>query len=107
MSASKTDDTWHPATLDTVKRILKEQLDICSPAEALAFRRYAVEPFEACLIRYGKKEVAVIVARKQQVALYWEDVEEGFNISPMSSEGMILEHYCNQDTLGEAIRAWL
>ncbi len=39
--------------------------------------------------------------------MYWEDVEEGFNISGLSSDGMILEHGCNQDELHTALQRWL
>jgi len=38
--------------------------------------------------------------------MYWEDVEEGFNTSPIGSDGMILEHRCNQDELCQALGYW-
>ena len=39
--------------------------------------------------------------------MYWEDVEEGFNISPLTPDGRVLEHWCNQDDLGIALNHWI
>jgi hypothetical protein len=46
------------------------------------------------------------VARKGDEVMYFEDVEDGFNFSPISAEGKILEHWCNQDELQHALRRW-
>jgi hypothetical protein len=49
----------------------------------------------------------VVVARNGGEVVYWEDVEEGFNLSPIDNNGLIVEHSCNQDDLGIALRPWL
>jgi hypothetical protein len=49
----------------------------------------------------------VVVARRGDEVMYWEDVEEGFNISPITSDGQVLQHWCNQDELGSALNAWI
>jgi len=49
----------------------------------------------------------VVVARKGQEVIYWDDVEEGFNVSPISERGQILQHWCNQDELRHALNAWI
>jgi len=54
-------------------------------------------------VRYGKEESVVVVAKKSNEVVYWEDVEEGFNISVMGPTGFILEHWCSQDELGDAL----
>ena len=48
-------------------------------------------------MRYGKMETVVVVARNGDRVIYYEDVEDGFNVSPLSSDGQVLEHWCNQD----------
>ena len=52
-------------------------------------------------------ETVVVVARKGEEVIYWEDGEEGFNVSPIAQDGRILEHWCNQDELGHALNAWI
>jgi hypothetical protein len=52
-------------------------------------------------------ENVVVAARRGEEVIYWEDVEEGFNLSPIAPDGRILEHWCNQDALGLALNAWI
>ena len=98
---------WHPATVDEVKKIVRDDLAECDEEQILAFKKYAVEPYVAPILRYGQMENAVIVARRGDEVIYWEDVEEGFNLSPVSPNGQILEHWCNQDELRFALNAWI
>jgi len=107
MLAPETSEGWRPETIDAVKRTVKQDLTACTPEEAEAFGRYAIEEYEARLVRFGRLEHVVVVARKGNEVMYWEDVEEGFNISPIDSDGTVLERYCNQDTIAQAIRRWL
>ena len=99
--------TWQPATVDAVKKIVEGDLADCDDEQIAVFKRYAVEPYSAPIVRYGKLETVVVVARKPNEVIYWEDVEEGFNRSPISQDGRILEHWCNQDELRSALNAWI
>ena len=92
-------DDWRPATVDEVKEIVASDLKACDAAQMAAFTKYRVEPFSAPLVRYGKMESVVVVARNGDQVIYWEDVEDGFNVSPISPEGRVTEHWCNQDEL--------
>ena len=58
-------------------------------------------------LRYGKMESVVIVARNGDQVIYYEDVEDGFNVSPLSPDGQVLAHWCNQDELRFALNAWI
>lgn len=98
---------WHSATVDEVKKIVRDDLAECDEAQLVAFKRFAVEPYVAPILRYGEMENAVVVARRGHEVIYWEDVEEGFNLSPLAPDGQILEHLCNQDELGFALNAWI
>ena len=98
---------WCPATIKQVNKIVTEDLLSCDPEQVSAFRRYAVQPHLAPIVRYGKTEEVVVVARKGDEVIYWEDVEEGFNVSPVGADGRILEHWCNQDDLGLALNSWI
>jgi len=68
---------------------------------------HSVDPYFVSILRYGNREQVVVVAEKSGEVMYWEDVEEGFNISPVGSDGQILQHWCNQDDLGVALNEWI
>jgi hypothetical protein len=94
---------WTPATIEEVKKLVKDELRECTPEQIEAFREYAVEPRFADIVRYGRTESVVVVAQKSNEVIYWEDVEEGFNVSRLGPDGTVLEHCCNQDASGVAL----
>jgi hypothetical protein len=71
------------------------------------FSAFRVEPRLAPIVRYGKLENVVVVAQKENQVIYWEDVEEGFGVSPVSTDGRILRQDCNQNDLSLALNAWI
>jgi len=98
---------WRPASVEEVKSIVNSDLSACDDEQIATFRRYAVEPYVAPILRYGAMETVVVVARKGEEVIYWEDVEEGFNVSPIGEGRRIREHWCNQDELGYALNSWI
>src|SRR5215471_3383941 len=100
-------DNWRPATIEEVKRLVARDLKVCDAEQISAFKKYAVEPYLAPINRYNKIETVIVVARNGDQVIYWEDVEEGFNVSLIDPDGQILEHWCNQDELQFALNAWI
>jgi len=100
-------DAWHPATIDEVRRLIRKDLCDCDDEQVSVFEQFGVRPFLAPITRYGKRESVVVLARKGEEVIYYEDIDEGFNVSPISTDGVILEHWCNQDDLGSALNAWV
>ena len=98
---------WRPATIDEVMKIVRLDLVECDSQQIATFEQYSIQPFYAPILRYGELERVVVVARKLNEVVYWEDVEEGFNLSPIGTDGQILEHWCNQDELGIALNNWI
>jgi len=98
---------WQPATIEAVNEIVAGDLKDCDAQQLAAFAKYNIEPFSAPIERYGQSESVIVVARNGDEVIYWEDVEDGFNVSPISPEGRILEHWCNQDELRFALDAWI
>jgi hypothetical protein len=98
---------WQPTTVSDVKNIIERDLQECDDEQIAVFKKYAVEPYLAPILRYGKMERVVVVARRGDEVIYWEDVEEGFNRSPVAPDGRILEHRCNQDELRIALNPWI
>ena len=98
---------WRPATIEEVKAIVQGDLQECDDEQIAAFEQYALEPCPMPILRYGTLEQVVVVARRGNEVIYWEDVEEGFNVSPVAKDGHILEHWCNQDDLRIALNHWI
>jgi len=96
-----------PATVESVRKIIQDDLAECDDKQLEVFKRYAIEAYLAPIHRYGKMDKVVVVARNGNEVIYWEDVEEGFNVSPTDIDGRILDHWCNQDNLGFALNAWI
>jgi hypothetical protein len=97
---------WRAATIDEVSKIVDRDLKDCGDEQAATFSRYRVDLHLAPLSRYGRDESVVVVARRRNEVIYWEDVEEGFNRSTVGDDGRILQHLCNQDDLCLALSAW-
>lgn len=98
---------WRSATIEEVKQIVARDLTACDAEQLATFRRCAVEPYLAPITRYGESETVVVVARNGNEVIYYEDVEDGFNVSPLAPSGEILEHRCNQDELRVAVNYWI
>lgn len=100
-------DEWRPATIDEVNELVAKDLTACDSEQLAAFDKYRVEAFFAPIVRYGNLESVVVVARNGDQVIYYEDVDDGFNVSPISPDGRVLEHWCNQDELRFALNAWI
>lgn len=96
-----------PASIEMVKMIVQGDLANCDNEQLAVFKDHRVEPYFAPIVRYGKAEAAIVVARRGREVIYWEDVEEGFNVSLLAPDDRILDHSCNQDDLGLALNAWI
>jgi hypothetical protein len=93
--------------IEEVKAIVQSELSGLDDEQSAVFQRYGVEPYLASILRCGEMDNVVIVARREGEVIYWEDVEEGFNVSPVGDDGRILHHWCNQDELGLALNSWI
>ena len=82
-------DTWQPVTAKELDALVTTQLADCSPEQHELFERYKVVPYLVPIDRQGKTEAVFVVAKTGDMVLYYEDVEEGFNISPLSHDGSI------------------
>jgi hypothetical protein len=67
---------WKPPSVEEVKKIVERELANCDREQLAIFGRYAVEPYLAPILRYGEMDNVVVVARKGEEVIYWEDVEE-------------------------------
>jgi len=100
-------DEWQPATIEHVKRLVDRHVLDCDEKQLALFKTCAVEPFAAPITRHGNRDTVVVVARNGNEVIYYDDIEDGFNVSRVSTDGEILEHWCNQDDLRCALNYWI
>jgi hypothetical protein len=81
--------TWQPISAEELDALIAAQLADCSPEQRQLFGRWKVVPHLANIDRFGATETVFVVAKAGDLALYYEDVEEGFNISPLLPDGSI------------------
>jgi hypothetical protein len=67
------------------------------------FERSGAPPFRARINRTSKTVSMFVVAQKGELVIYYQDVEPGLNLSPISKDGWILDFQCNQDDLELAL----
>jgi hypothetical protein len=98
--------TWEPIPLAELEQMIERHLAECSEQQRSFFARVAIPPEKWRQSPYGDCgggfwAVAVFGDR----VLWYNDIEEGFNISKFKRRGEIPrnEYWCNQDRLQWAI----
>jgi len=82
-------NTWKPVTFVELAALIAAQLADCSAEQRQFFERIKVAPRLVPIDRGGNIERVFVVAEVRDLALYYEDVEEGFNISILGLSGEI------------------
>ena len=96
---------WKPITDSEFDELFKVQYAELSEAQRNAFDQFRVPFWKATVRRsetYGD-ETAFVVAQKEDSVIYFDDVENGFNISIVDSMRRILDPGGSQDTLKELV----
>ena len=94
-----TADAWKPVGIEKLEQIIADDLRSCSADEIAAFEKHRVTPYAVPIIRLGKVEEVLVVATFGSRILYYEDVEEGFELAELDSKGQIPDQGCNQYSL--------
>jgi hypothetical protein len=91
---------WEPITFEEVNELYetqKKELD----ATLARLLDYICIPIETCRIRRKKMIESVwVFAETENIVVFYEDVEEGFELGTKDDEGIITCKYSNQWTLG-------
>ncbi len=98
--------SYIPISKSEVEELLSRELAECPPKLKQLFVKYRVPLEQYALERHGKFEKVFVAAINGSEAMYYEDIEEGWNFSPVSEAGVLLEHWCNQDELKYALLHW-
>jgi hypothetical protein len=81
-----------------VAQLLAAQVQRLSPAQRDRWGAMKV-PIRAVSIRAEPGEIVHVVAEVEGQVVYFEDVEEGWNVAPLTSEGGIAARGFEQDDL--------
>jgi hypothetical protein len=97
---------WRPVSRTEFEELLRAEYAKLSDLERNSFDRFRVEPWLATVKRSGTDEQVYVVAQKGGGVLYFDDVEYGFNISTVDSDGRLSHPGGGQWSLGEAVSRW-
>lgn len=101
---SETMDRWIPISRDELEELVSAQLTECSPEHAEQFARLRIPFRTASVMRGGVSESVFIVAQLEEMVIYYEDVEDGFNVSEVAPDGSIATPGFEQWTIADAIQ---
>lgn len=98
--------TWTPISEDELGTLVSREIADCSVEQQEFFLRAKIPPVKWRLTPWGDEgggfwAVAVHLDR----VLWYNDIEDGFNVSHFEIQGDIPSHeyWCNQDTLNWAL----
>ena len=101
--------TWHPISRVELDSLVDEDYALFSDEERSAFERHGVEPRHAIIRRseIAGNEKVYVIWQKGNLVIYYDDVEGGFEFSRIDESGVLIDHYCNQNTLQGAMYDFL
>ncbi len=101
-------DDGKPITDSEFDDLFRAQYAELDETQRRIFEQFRVPFWKATIRRsemYGD-ETVFVVSQKGDGVLYFDDVEYGFNISTVNSEGRIPQPGGSQYTLREAVERW-
>jgi hypothetical protein len=91
-------DPWKSAPREYVAQLLASQIQRLSPAQRERWGAISV-PFRAVPISAEPGHFVYVVAEIEGRVIYFEDVEEGWNVAPLTSRGELESRGFEQDDL--------
>jgi hypothetical protein len=94
--------SWEPISLSELQSMLSRELDDCSDGQREFFARVRITPTKWRLSPWGDEGGGFwAVAVHGRRVLWFNDIEDGFNVSNFEVSGEIpgYEYWCNQDPL--------
>ena len=99
---------WKAITRSELDGLVARDLAACSAEQREFFAKVAVEPTKWKQSPWGDEGGGFwAVAVMENRVLWYNDIEDGFNVSRFEEEGVIPsdEYWCNQDVLSWALPA--
>lgn len=97
---------WKPVTLDELNAQITAGLAHADDAVRAAWEKIRIEPQKWQCSPWGDDGGGFwAVAISDGTVVWFNDIEDGFNVSPFKQHGTIGEYYCNQDDFGTFLMA--
>lgn len=94
---------WQPISLAELEELVAKELLHCTQNQRDAFARFRVPFYQVPIHRFGSLESVWVAAELPSGLLYYEDVEEGFELGVLGDDGALQDHGCNQYELSHAV----
>ena len=88
-------ETWQPATLKEVQRLLAEGVAELHPVHRQRFEAIRIAPRQVS-VADSPGELIYVVAEHEGKLLYYSDIEDGWELETPNSSGGIDARGCNQ-----------
>ena len=88
--------TWQPISELELEALVASQLRDCTPAQQAGFANYRVSFYPVPFQRTVASEQVFVVAELPSGLLYYDDVEDGFEVGTLDDRGTVRDHGCNQ-----------
>lgn len=95
--------SWEPISVNELEALVTSQLNECSQAQRTYFDTYRVVPYAVPFQRRYGLEHVLVVAHLPNGLLYFEDVEEGFELGNLDANGRLYDCGCNQLSLSQTL----
>lgn len=94
---------WMPITKAELEREIEAQFRELNPEEQAFFRQVQVPMEKFSIERWGVLEKVFVVAKFQNMVVFYEDVEEGFEITVPNQAGVISDYSSSQFRLRHVV----
>jgi hypothetical protein len=96
-------DQWKPISATELQNLLVEQLARCSDAQRHVFEAHRTVLRQVAIHRFGATEEVFAVAQFGDMLLFYDDIEEGFELAALGEDGAILQTEYNQLELHQVL----
>lgn len=94
---------WKPTDADELRGLVAAQLSECSEDQRRLFNSHSVEFYPVPIRRTGSTEQVFVIAEFGDRVLYYEDIEEGFELASLDSHGAVPSQGSNQFELRQVL----
>lgn len=81
--------SWKAATVAEMTRIIEEELRRCSSEDLALFEKIKIEPQKIRFDRGSFAEDVFVVARHGEKLVFFDDIEDGFEVAVADDDGVI------------------
>ena len=95
---------WTSISIDNLRVLIRKRELELNDQQLKFWNQIKIEPEKWEEIEYGNEGGGFwVVAIFRSRVIYYNDIEEGFNISPYKTYGKIEEYWCSQDDLNWSV----